>query len=165
MMRILIADDNPVFRTVLKSMLTSWAYEVVEASDGEEAWSILEGPAAPRIAILDWMMPKIDGVEVCRRIRASRSAYVYILVLSAKTQNYDLLAAIDAGADDYVTKPFKSLELRVRLRAGQRILALEEQVRRYGLPVRGATDLPPARMPARPFSIQPSAPVRPSAGT
>jgi two-component system, cell cycle response regulator len=129
-MKILVADDNPVFQNVLKSMLQSWGYEVVLASDGAEAWTMLQEAGSPRLAILDWMMPGLDGVEVCRRVRNNFSInYVYVLILTAKTQGEDLLAAMDAGADDYVTKPFKSQELRARLRAGCRIIELEEQLR------------------------------------
>ena len=129
-MRVLVADDNPVFQTVLRAMLTSWGYEVVVACDGDEAWSLLQTDDGPRLAILDWMMPGMDGVEVCRRARAgSRQGYVYILILTAKAQSEDLRVAMDAGADDYITKPFKSMELRARLRAGSRILELEQQLR------------------------------------
>jgi two-component system, cell cycle response regulator len=128
-MKILVADDNIVFQNVLKSMLASWGYDVVIASGGNEAWSILQEPGAPRLAILDWMMPGLDGLDVCRMARANRSvSYVYILILTARTQGDDLLVAMEAGADDYVTKPFKSQELRARLRAGCRIVELEEQV-------------------------------------
>jgi two-component system, cell cycle response regulator len=128
-MKILVADDNIVFQDVLRNMLASWGYDVVVASSGSEAWSVLQQPDAPRLAILDWMMPGMDGVEVCRRARGSRTThYVYIVILTAKSQGDDLLAAMQAGADDYVTKPFKSQELRARLRAGSRIIELEEQL-------------------------------------
>ena len=127
-MRILIADDNLVFRSVLQAILTQWGYDVVVASDGGQAWRLLQAEQAPRLAILDWMMPGLDGVEVCRRVRAARSLpYTYILILTAKSQCNDLAAAMESGADDYVTKPFKSVELRARLRAGRRILDLENQ--------------------------------------
>jgi DNA-binding response OmpR family regulator len=125
-MRILIADDNLVFQNVLRAMLTQWGYDVVAASDGEEAWRCLQADDAPRLAILDWMMPGLDGVEVCRRVRATRSiTNTYILILTAKTHSEDLAAAVEAGADDYVTKPFKSAELRARLRTACRVLDLE----------------------------------------
>ena len=131
-MRILVADDNPVFQDVLRTMLTSWGYEVVVACDGDQAWSLLQADDGPRLAILDWMMPGMDGVEVCRRVRVGgRLSYVYILILTAKAQSEDLRVAMDAGADDFVTKPFKSLELRARLRAGLRILELEQQLRLF----------------------------------
>src|SRR5664280_2419981 len=127
-MRILIADDNPVFQSVLKVMLTNWGYSVVAACDGNEAWQILQAVDAPRLAILDWMMPGMDGIEVCRLARTEFGRSVYILILTAKTQSEDLVEAMQAGADDYVTKPLKSQELRIRLAAACRILNLEEQL-------------------------------------
>jgi DNA-binding response OmpR family regulator len=127
--RILVAEDNPVFQTVLQSMLTQWGYDVVVASDGEEAWCQLQREEGPQLAILDWVMPCLDGIEVCRRVRASkRLPYTYILILTAKTGSEDLVTAMEAGADDYVTKPFKSAELRARLRVGCRILELLERL-------------------------------------
>jgi DNA-binding response OmpR family regulator len=129
-MRILVADDNLVFQAVLQSMLTQWGYDVVVASNGEEAWRRLQHAEGPRLAILDWVMPGLDGLEVCRRVRASnRLPYAYVLILTAKTGSEDLVTAMDAGADDYVTKPFKSAELRARLRVGCRILELQERLR------------------------------------
>src|SRR5208283_101239 len=99
------------------------------ARDGLEAWRILESAAAPRLAILDWMMPGMDGVELCRRVRtASREPYIYILLLTARTESEDLVEGMEAGADDYLTKPFNTHELRVRLRAGRRILDLQEEL-------------------------------------
>jgi DNA-binding response OmpR family regulator len=125
-MRILIADDNPVFLAVLEAMLTNWGYDVVTASDGQEALSVLQGEASPRLAILDYMMPAMDGIEVCRRMRGHHDRdYVYILILTATARTQDLTFAIESGADDYVTKPFKSQELRARLRSGCRILELQ----------------------------------------
>jgi DNA-binding response OmpR family regulator len=129
-MRVLIADDNPVFRAVLQAMLERWGYEVSLASNGEEAWSLLQADERLRLAILDWVMPGMTGIEVCRRVRATNHAdgYVFVMILTAKTAWDDLLEAMEAGADDFVHKPFKSHELRTRLRAGQRLLALEDQV-------------------------------------
>ncbi len=133
-MRILVADDNLVFQAVLQSMLTQWGYDVVVASDGEEAWCRLQQEEGPRLAILDWVMPGLDGIEVCRRLRGiNRLQYTYILILTAKTGSEDLVAAMDAGADDYVTKPFKSAELKARLRVGCRVLELQERLR-FGCP-------------------------------
>ena len=115
-MRILIADDNLVFQTVLRVMLSQWGYEVVVANDGDEAWRLLQSPTGPRLAILDWVMPGLDGLEVCRRVRAGNpSPYIYILMLTAKTSSEDLVTAMEAGADDYISKPLKSAELRARL--------------------------------------------------
>jgi two-component system, cell cycle response regulator len=128
-MKILAAEDNPISQSMLRSMLTKWGYDVVTAGDGNQAWDILQSPQAPRMAILDWMMPGQDGVEVCRQLRAAgKEPYTYILLLTARTDSQDLVEAIDAGADDYLTKPFNSSELRARLRAGRRIVELQEQL-------------------------------------
>jgi two-component system cell cycle response regulator len=128
-MRVLAAEDNPVFQSMLRTMLTKWGYDALIARDGVEAWNVLQGGNAPRLAILDWMMPGIDGVEVCRRVRgANREPYRYILLLTARTDAQDLVEGMEAGADDYLTKPFNAHELRVRLRAGCRILDLQEQL-------------------------------------
>jgi two-component system, cell cycle response regulator len=128
-MKILAAEDNPVFQSMLRSMLTKWGYDAVITSDGKEAWELLQGENTPRMAILDWMMPGMDGVELCRRIRAAaREPYIYILLLTARTESQDLVEGMEAGADDYLTKPFNAHELRVRLRAGRRILDLQEEL-------------------------------------
>ncbi len=128
-MRVLAAEDNPVFQSMLKSMLTRWGYQAVIARNGTEAWKVLDSGDAPRLAVLDWMMPGMDGVEICRRIRsANREPYIYILLLTARTESEDLIEGMDAGADDYLTKPFNSHELRVRLHAGHRILNLQEEL-------------------------------------
>ncbi len=128
-MRILVAEDNPVFQSMLNNMLGKWGYEVVLAGDGKFAWEILQQEQAPPLAILDWMMPGLDGVEICRRIRrADKQRYIYVILLTAKTEQKDLVEGMEAGADDYLTKPFNTHELRVRLRAGRRILDLQEQL-------------------------------------
>ena len=125
-MKILIAEDDPVSRRLLQALLQKWGYEVTVASDGEEAWELLQQEGAPRLAIIDWMMPKMDGAEVCRKVRATEGgAYVYLLLLTAKTQKEDIVRGIGAGADDYVTKPFDANELNARLRAARRILDLQ----------------------------------------
>jgi len=110
-------------------MLTKWGYDAVVARDGLEAWRVLQSEDYPRLAVLDWMMPGMDGVELCRRVRAAgREPYVYILLLTARTESHDLVEGIEAGADDYLTKPFNTHELRARLRAGTRILNLQEEL-------------------------------------
>jgi two-component system cell cycle response regulator len=130
-MRVLAAEDNPVFQSMLRTMLTKWGYQAVIARSGTEAWHILQSDDAPRLAVLDWMMPGMDGVEICRRIRsANREPYIYILLLTARTESRDLIEGMDAGADDYLTKPFNAHELRVRLHAGRRILDLQEELLR-----------------------------------
>lgn len=128
-LRILAAEDNPVFQSMLRTMLTRWGYETVIAQDGNEAWKLLQSADPPRMAILDWMMPGMDGVELCRRVRAAaREPYVYILLLTARTDSQDLVDGIEAGADDYLTKPFNSHELHARIRAGMRIIELQRQL-------------------------------------
>ena len=130
-MPVLIAEDNPVFQSMLRSMLAKWGYAPLVARDGNEAWRILQSAEAPRLAILDWMMPGANGVELCRRVRAARrEPYVYILLLTARKDSQDLVEGMEAGADDYLTKPFNTHELRVRLRAGRRILDLQEALLR-----------------------------------
>jgi diguanylate cyclase (GGDEF)-like protein len=130
-LRVLVAEDNPVFQAMLRNILGKWEYDVVTARDGEEAWKILQSEDSPRLAILDWMMPGLDGLEICRRVRdAKREPYVYIVLLTARTESRDLVEGMDAGADDYLTKPFRNHELRVRLRAGTRILDLQEELLR-----------------------------------
>jgi diguanylate cyclase (GGDEF)-like protein len=127
--KILIAEDDAISRRLLDTILKKWGYEVVVAFDGGQAWEELQKEDAPRLAILDWMMPEMDGVEVCGKVRERTDApYVYILLLSAKSQREDLVKGMESGADDYITKPFDANELKVRLRAGRRILDLQTQL-------------------------------------
>jgi diguanylate cyclase (GGDEF)-like protein len=123
---VLVAEDDPIFRRVLLRWLNSWSYRVESAEDGQSAWEILQKPEAPALVILDWMMPGMDGIEVCRRIRAQSAPYRYVLLLTAKDSKQDLIAGFEAGADDYLTKPFHAEELHSRIRAGQRILDLQD---------------------------------------
>ncbi len=128
-MKVLIADDNAMSRLTLRAQLKKWGYEVVEAIDGDAAWSILSMPDTPRLAILDWMMPGLDGPELCRRVRAQgQEPYLYLILLTGREGRDDVVAGLDAGADDYVTKPFDAQELRVRVRAGERICGLQEEL-------------------------------------
>ena len=128
-MRILIADDDATSRLMLETTLRRWGHEVLSCGDGLTAWEILGQEGAPRLAVLDWMMPGMDGLEICRGLRKRRrEPYVYVVLLTGKTQGRDLVAGLDAGADDYVTKPFNRQELRVRLRAGQRIVDLQDEL-------------------------------------
>ena len=125
-MRILMAEDDAVSRLVLQSTLRKWGHEPVVACDGREALEILNSAESPDLAILDWMMPEIDGPEICRRLREKAPASsIYIILLTAKTQRTDLVAGFAAGADDYVTKPFNSQELFSRLQAGIRVVELQ----------------------------------------
>ena len=127
--RVLVAEDDPVARRVVMSFLDKWGYEVMAVADGAEAWRILESHDSPRLALLDWMLPGLEGVEVCRKVREDPARpYVYILLLTAVSQKQDLLTALDAGADDYLVKPFDAAELRARLHAGRRILAAQDEL-------------------------------------
>ncbi len=132
-MRVLIADDSIVSRHLLDATLRKWGYEVVVANDGLEAWNALKQEDAPRIAILDWVMPGLTGPEVCKRLRehskeVTNSGYTYLLLLSSKSQREDLIEGLESGADDYLTKPFDQHELKVRLRAGMRIIDLQREL-------------------------------------
>jgi two-component system NtrC family sensor kinase len=128
-MKILIADDDPVSRRLLQNYLQKWGYEVTTAQDGAEAWRLFEAESFPMV-ITDWMMPELDGSGLIRRIRgAQRPGYVYAMLLTAKSQKEDLVEGMEAGADDFLTKPFDRDELRVRLRAGERIIRLEHHLR------------------------------------
>jgi diguanylate cyclase (GGDEF)-like protein len=127
--KVLIADDEIISRSVLEAMLRKWGHEVVCAADGLEAEKILHAENAPRLAILDWMMPGKDGVHLCRELRSwAGRPYTYVFVLTAKGDRAHLLQALDAGADDYLIKPFDPAELRARLKAGVRILELQDDL-------------------------------------
>ncbi|MBW2266667.1 MAG: diguanylate cyclase [Deltaproteobacteria bacterium] len=128
-MKILIAEDNLVSRRLLRTHLEKWGYKVLCVCNGEEALELLQQEDAPKLAILDWMMPKMDGVEVCRQIRTrNNNSYVYIILFTAKEGDKNLIEAMNAGADDFISKSASRDELKARLRAGKRILALEEKL-------------------------------------
>lgn len=128
-MRILVADDDAISRRVLEATLSRWGYETIAVGDGEEAWQALTRTGGPRLAVVDWMMPGLSGVELCRRLR-SRPAqeYVYLIMVSVRGSGEDMIEALTAGADDFVPKPFDPAELRARLRCGLRILALNNDL-------------------------------------
>lgn len=128
-MRLLIADDSNVSRHLLESIVKKWGYQVVSSSDGNQAWDILQQPDAPRLAVLDWMMPGKTGPEVCALVRQrGADPYIYILLLTSRTQKEDVVEGMMAGADDYLLKPFDQQELNVRLRAGRRIVELQDEL-------------------------------------
>jgi len=127
-MKILIAEDDPISSKILQKNLENWDYDTVLARNGAAAWQALQDENL-RLAILDWMMPGMDGVEVCRKIRRRRRfKYTYIILLSAKDRKQDIIAGLSSGADDYMTKPVNFLELRARLKAGRRIIDLEDKL-------------------------------------
>ena len=122
--KVVIAEDDPVSREVVSSHLRNWGYEIFIAQNGREALEAVRAERGPVLAILDWMMPEIDGVEVCRRIREMEKM-VYVLLLTARSGKEQLVEAFAAGVDDYLVKPFHKDELRARLTAGLRVLTLQ----------------------------------------
>ncbi|MEQ8175626.1 MAG: diguanylate cyclase [Syntrophomonadaceae bacterium] len=128
-MRILIAEDEPISRKLLQNSLLDWGYDVVVARDGQEALTILEKDGRPNLAVLDWMMPGADGPDICRWLRSRETAsYVYVILLTGRNQEGDLVRGLESGADDYMLKPFNSEELKYRLRIGQRIIEQEQKI-------------------------------------
>jgi DNA-binding response OmpR family regulator len=129
-MRVLIAEDEPISRRVLEATLERWGYQVIVTTDGAQAWDQLSQDDAPRLVVLDWMMPGLDGPEVCRRVRARPDGNTfYLLLLTAKAQVQDIVSGLSAGADDYVSKPFNRDELQARIKNGRRVIELQQQLR------------------------------------
>jgi diguanylate cyclase (GGDEF)-like protein len=129
-MKILVAEDDRVSRLLMQRTLTKFGYEVVLAEDGRQAAEILSQSDAPRLALIDWMMPELDGLSLCREVRGQHrdTPYVYIILLTSKQSSEDVVAGLEAGADDYLTKPCQMAELRARLHTGHRIISLEDRL-------------------------------------
>ena len=128
-MQILVVDDDPLTLHMVVSRMRQWGYDVVSCTDGESAWKLLEDGTKLNMAIVDWMMPGIKGPELCQKIRERTDCpYVYIILLTGRSKPEDLIAGLDAGADDYLTKPFHLGELDARLRAGKRIVDLQNEL-------------------------------------
>ncbi|MFO0949163.1 MAG: diguanylate cyclase [Planctomycetota bacterium] len=127
--RILIADDDVVSRTIMSGVLKQWDYEIVVATNGDEAWEILQKPDAPQLAILDWIMPGMDGSTICKWVREqARDRYTYLLMVTSKSRKEEIVQGLEIGADDYLVKPYEPLELKARLIAGRRVLQLQEDL-------------------------------------
>ena len=127
-MKILIAEDEPVTRRILETTLGKAGYDVVVCSDGHQAWHALQNPDGPEPAILDWMMPGIDGVEICRRIHdLPDTTASYIIILTARGRSQDIVEGVGTGADDYITKPFDREELLMRVRVGQQLIEMQQK--------------------------------------
>jgi DNA-binding response OmpR family regulator len=127
--KVLLAEDDAVPRCLLQAALSAWGYEVTAVGDGEQAWQALQAPEAPKLAVLDWMMPGLDGVEICRRLRARPTpAPVYVLLLTARDAKSDIVAGLQAGANDYVTKPFDREELQARVQVGRAVVELQRSL-------------------------------------
>lgn len=128
-MQVLIADDEALSRRILQDSLGKWGYEVVVTKDGNEAWDTLQKDDAPNLVVLDWVMPGLDGIELCKKIRERNARnYFYIILLSSKAEREDIIKGLESGADDYIVKPFNPEELRYRMQIGQRIIELEQRV-------------------------------------
>jgi CheY-like chemotaxis protein len=126
-MKVLIAEDDPVSRRLLDATLKTFGFEVILAANGAQAWAVLQGEDPPSLAILDWMMPEMDGVEICRRVRQLPAATSpYLILLTAKSEKTDVVIGLDAGANDYLTKPFDRSELRARIQVGTHVLELQK---------------------------------------
>lgn len=124
---VLVADDEAVSRTVVAAILRKGGYTVQLAADGGEAWAALQGPQPPAIAVLDWMMPVMDGPEICRRLRSAPTpAHTYVMLLTARDRSADIVAGLHSGADDYVTKPAREDELLARVGVGARVVRLQQ---------------------------------------
>lgn len=130
-MRILIADDDTASRMVLTAVLSKWGHEVVPTRDGAQAWEALTTTDPPSLVILDWIMPGLSGIEVCRRLRETKPGIPpYVILLTCKDESDDIVAGLQAGANDYITKPFVNQELRARLDVGQRVVELQTSLAR-----------------------------------
>lgn len=129
-MKILIADDDPVSLLYLQNALKEGGHEVITVADGKNAYDMLKRPGAPMLAVIDWMMPEMDGIDVCRMLRETvRDRYIYLIILTSRKETQFAVEAINAGADDFIGKPYSVEELQARLRTGQRISELEQELR------------------------------------
>jgi two-component system, cell cycle response regulator len=129
-MQALVVDDSAVYRKLIGDQLRSWGFEVTLAECGSDAWTLLQQPESPKLVLLDWVLPDLDGIELCKRIRVAGSTgpYVYVILLTGKEGHQNMLDAMQAGADDFLAKPFDELEFRARLLVGKRILDLQEEL-------------------------------------
>jgi C4-dicarboxylate-specific signal transduction histidine kinase len=132
MIKVLIADDRPTTRYMLKKNISDWGYEVVEAIDGDQAWHLLQKKPYPRIAILDWMMPGLDGVEICKKLQNSSSLpLIYTILLTSRKEREDLVYALENGAHNFQSKPFSPVELRSHLNVAKRLVESDDQLKKY----------------------------------
>jgi len=128
-MEVLIAEDDPISRELLETFLNKWGYDTLVTRDGGEAWEALQNEEPPSLVVSDWMMPNMDGLELCRKIRQMRgSGYIYFILLTTKGRKEDIVKGLDNGADDYLSKPFNHDELKCRIKIGERIIKLERQI-------------------------------------
>jgi two-component system, cell cycle response regulator len=128
-MKVQAAEDDLVTRRMLENYLVKWGYEAVIVADGQDAWQVLQQDDAPRLAILDWMMPGLGGTTICREVRElNLQPYIYLMLLTARGYQQDVIEGLEAGADEYLSKPFDPYELKARLRSGARIVELQDSL-------------------------------------
>jgi DNA-binding response OmpR family regulator len=131
--RVLIADDDTPTRILLRAAVSQWGYEVIEAADGEEAWNILQKPDIPQLMIVDWLMPKLDGIDLCRRVKKEIEHYPYIILLTQLSGTTNIVKGLEAGADEFLSKPFNMAELQSRLSVGARIIHYKSKLARKNM--------------------------------
>lgn len=134
-MRVLVADDDPVFLEMVHGILSRRGFEPILATDGEEAMAYMSVPDPPRILILDWIMPGMDGFEICRRVRQRDGSTEFILIMTGTSQKAQIAKILVAGADSYIIKPFEPLDLEIHLRMAQRLLALQDDLKEARAPL------------------------------
>jgi two-component system cell cycle response regulator len=129
-MQVLIVDDSPVYRKLIADHLHGWGFGCTVVGNGSQAWELLQKADSPKLVLLDWVLPDVDGIELCKRIRQGRSCrpYIYVILLTGKDGRQNMLKAMEAGVDDYLEKPFDESELKARLLVGKRILDLQEEL-------------------------------------
>ena len=133
-MKVLVAEDSRYYQKILKDILSKWGYTVVVANNGVQAIERLSDEDGPKLAIVDWVMPYIDGLEVCRKTRQMQErGYIYLILLTINADKEDVIKGLEAGADDYIIKPFNEMELKFRLKTGERIIRLEDQIMQLAL--------------------------------
>lgn len=131
--KVLIADDDTPTRILLRAAVAQWGYEVIEASDGEEAWNILQKPDIPQLMIVDWLMPKLDGIDLCRRVKKEIEHFPYIILLTQLSGTTNIVKGLEAGADEFLSKPFNMAELQSRLSVGARIIHYKSKLAKKNL--------------------------------
>jgi phosphoserine phosphatase RsbU/P len=141
-MKILIAEDDATSRTILQNILVKWGYDVVAVGDGRTAWQVLQDQDAPALVVLDWVMPGIDGIDICRNLRRMQTSErtTYIIILTGRDSKEDIVVGLDSGADDYITKPFDNDELRARIQVGCRMVQLQADLSKQVQELQDALD-------------------------
>jgi DNA-binding response OmpR family regulator len=127
-MQVLIADDDPVYRGLMEDLLKQWNFDVLVASDGAEAWELIQQNPSIKIAILDWMMPNMDGYEVCRNIKEGRHRDIHTVLVTGSRFKSEIIRVLVVGADDFVMKPFEAMDLKIRLRTAVTIVTMRSEI-------------------------------------